>query len=159
MMDFDEIYTRYAERVYRICRGYTNDHEQAKDLVQDTFIAVWKNLPRFEWRSEISTWIFRIATNHCLRAMEKERRMPRAELPTVLTEPLPDTNAEKLQFLYECIATLPELDRLIIALTLEEIPQLQIAEIVGLSHVAVRLRVLRIKEKLTKKINADGRNK
>lgn len=159
MMDFDEIYTRYAGRVYRICRGYANDHELAKDLVQETFIAIWKNLPRFEWRADIGTWIFRIATNNCLRAMEKERRMPRTELPAELIEPLPDTNPEKLQFLYECIATLPELDRLIIALTLEDIPQLQIAEIVGLSHGSVRLRVHRIKEKLTKKINANGRNK
>ncbi|PZR26481.1 MAG: RNA polymerase subunit sigma-24 [Citrobacter freundii] len=158
-MDFDEIYTRYAERVYRICRGYTNDQEQAKDLVQETFIAVWKNLSRFEGRSEIGTWIFRIATNNCLRAMEKERRMPRAELPTLLTESTQETKAERLQSLYDAIATLPELDRLIIALTLEDLPQLQIAEIVGLSHGSVRLRVHRIKEKLTQKINVHGRNK
>lgn len=159
MMNFDEIYRQYAERVYRICRGYTNDHEQAKDLVQETFIAVWKNLSRFEGRADMGTWIFRIATNNCLRAIEKERRMPRAELPVVLTESMPETNAEKLQLLYAAIATLPELDRLIIALTLESIPQVQIAEIVGLTHLSVRLRVHRIKEKLTHKMKSDGRNK
>lgn len=158
-MDFDEIYSRYADRVYRICRGYTNDHEHAKDLVQETFVAVWKNLSKFEGRSAIATWIFRIATNSCLRAVEKERRMPKAALPTGLTEPAQETTTERLQSLYDAIATLPELERLIIALTLEDIPQLQIAEIVGLSHGSVRLRVHRIKEKLTKKLNADGRNK
>jgi RNA polymerase sigma-70 factor (ECF subfamily) len=56
-----------------------------------------------------------------------------------------------MQFLYKCIAELPETDRLIISLELEDIKQAEIAKIVGLSETNVRVKVYRIKEKLAKK--------
>jgi RNA polymerase sigma-70 factor (ECF subfamily) len=65
-MDFKELYNQYSPQVFRVCMGYINDQEQARDLTQETFISVWKNLSGFRQESKISTWIFRIATNNCL---------------------------------------------------------------------------------------------
>lgn len=155
-MDFDDIYRQYAQQIYRVCMGYTNDPDQAKDLVQETFFSVWRNLSSFRNEARISTWIFRIATNHCLRALEIAKRMPLGEMPYQLaaTETTPPDN--KLAFLYKCIGELPETDRIIISLELEDMPQAEIAQIVGLSDVNIRVKVHRIKEKLAKKFKAYG---
>lgn len=156
MTDFEDLYNRYAPQIFRVCLGYTNDADQAKDLVQDTFIAVWKNLSGFRNQSHISTWIFRIATNNCLRAVAIAKRMPVAELPFNLAETAEESPEEKLRFLYKCIAELDEIERVIISLELEGLPQAEIAAIVGLSNGNVRVKVYRIKEKLAQKFKADG---
>lgn len=156
MTPFEEIYDTYAPQIYRVCLGYTNDPAQAQDLVQETFISVWKGLPGFRQQSQLGTWIFRIATNHCLRALEVDKRMPKAELPFDLVQTVEVSQETKLQFLYQCIAELEETERIIISLELEGLPQAEIAEIVGLSHGNIRIRVHRIKEKLTKKFKAHG---
>lgn len=156
MPTFEDIYNRYAPQIFRVCLGYTNDADQAKDLVQETFISVWKNLAGFRNQSQISTWIFRIATNHCLRALEVSKRMPAAELPFDLVEPKEESQEEKLGFLYRCIAGLEETDRIIISLELEGLPQAEIAAIVGLSDGNVRVKIHRIKEKLSQKFKAHG---
>ncbi|MGI4729000.1 MAG: RNA polymerase sigma factor [Janthinobacterium lividum] len=156
MTTFEELYNRYAPQIFRVCLGYTNDAEQAKDLVQETFIAVWKNLPGFRNQSHISTWIFRIATNNCLRAVEVAKRMPVAELPFDLAESADESPEEKLNFLYQCIAELEETERIIISLELEGLPQAEIAGIVGLSNGNVRVKIYRIKEKLAQKFKANG---
>jgi len=154
MTAFEEIYNSYAPQVYRVCFGYTNDADQAKDLVQDTFIAVWKGLPGFRHQSQISTWIFRIATNHCLRAIEVAKRMPAAELPFHLADTPEESPEEKLSILYRCIAELDETERIIISLELEGLPQAEIALVVGLSSGNVRVKIHRIKEKLAQKLKA-----
>lgn len=156
MTMFEEIYNRYASQIYRVCLGYTNDPDLAKDLVQETFISVWKNLSGFRNQSQMGTWIFRIATNHCLRALEVAKRMPVAELPYNLTETWEELPEEKLSFLYRCIAELEETERIIISLELEGLPQVEIAAIVGLSNGNVRVKIHRIKEKLAQKFQAYG---
>ncbi len=151
MTDFESIYTQYAPQVFRICMGYCNDREQANDLIQETFISVWKNLPGFKGRSAMSTWIFRIATNNCLRAVEKSKRMVTTELPADFPEQQEDSPEKKLQFLYNCIAGLEETERIIISLVLEAVPQTEIADIVGLSEGNIRVKIHRIKEKIADK--------
>src|ERR1700749_408795 len=155
-MDCEEIYSQYSPQIFRVCMGYINDYEQARDLTQETFVSVRRNLSSFRNQSKISTWIFRIATNNCLRAIEKSKRMPTGELPLHLPEIHEETQEEKLTFLYNCIAELEETDRIIISLVLEDFPQAEIAAIVGLSNGNVRVRVHRIKEKLAAKFKKDG---
>jgi len=151
MMDFEEIYAQYSPQIFRVCMGYINDHEQARDLTQETFISVWKNLSSFKNQSKISTWIFRIATNNCLRAIERSKRMIKTELPVNLPAANEETQDEKLALLYSCIAELEETERIIISLVLEDLPQAEIAAIVGLSNVNTRVKIHRIKEKLANK--------
>ncbi|MDB5124355.1 MAG: polymerase subunit sigma-24 [Mucilaginibacter sp.] len=155
-MEFEEIYALYSPQIFRVCMGYINDHEQAKDLTQETFISVWQNLSSFKGQSKISTWIFRIATNNCLRAIEKSKRVMKTELPYNLPSPEEDAPEERLAFLYNCIARLDETDRIIISLVLEDLPQAEIATIVGLSNVNTRVKIHRIKEKLAAKFKQHG---
>ena len=150
-MKFEEIYDVYSPKIFRVCMAYINDYEQARDLTQETFIAVWQNLPSFRNESLISTWIFRIATNNCLRALERSKRTHTTELPTQIPIVQEESQEEKLTFLYRCIAELEETEKIIISLVLEEIPQAEIASIVGLSEVNTRVKIHRIKDKLSKK--------
>ncbi|CAN5179221.1 sigma-70 family RNA polymerase sigma factor [soil metagenome] len=156
MPDFETLYTQYSPQIFRVCMGYVNDREQAMDLTQDTFIAVWKNLATFRNESAISTWIFRIATNNCLRAVEVGKRMVKVELPVQLPAVQEESPEEKLQFLYRAISELEEMERIIISLLLEDLPQAEIADIVGLSAGNIRVRIHRIKEKLATKFREHG---
>jgi len=156
MTDFEEIYSLYSPQIFRVCMGYVNDHDQAKDLTQETFISVWKNLSSFRNESKISTWIFRIATNNCLRAIEKNNRVVKVELPVNLPAIHEETQEEKLTFLYNCIAELEEMDRIIISLVLEDLPHAEIATIVGLSPGNIRVKIHRIKDKLAIKFRDHG---
>lgn len=150
-MKFEEIYAAYSPKIFRVCMAYINDHEQARDLTQETFITVWQNLSSFRNESQISTWIFRIATNNCLRAIERSKRTITTELPVQLPVVQEESQEEKLNFLYSCIAELEETERIIISLVLEDLPQAEIAAIVGLTEVNTRVKIHRIKEKLSKK--------
>jgi RNA polymerase sigma-70 factor (ECF subfamily) len=150
-MSFEEIYDTYYSKIFRLCMGYMNDHDWAQDVTQETFITVWQKLPQFRNESAIGTWIYRIASNHCLRQLQKQSKMPKGDMPVQLEDkPPPDTDSQ-VALLYKCIAELPEVDRIIISLELEDIKQAEIASIVGLSETNIRVKVYRIKEKLSQK--------
>ena len=156
-MNFETIYKTYWQKVFRLCMGYANDTAAAKDLAQETFIKVWKQLPKFRNESSIGTWIFRIASNTCLRQIQKDKKMPKSELPLEIKDEILETNIEKdIQLLYQYISELQEVERIIISLELEDMHQKEIAEIVGLSEGNVRVKIHRIKEKLTQKFKKNG---
>lgn len=155
-MKFEEIYLTFSPKILRVCMAYTNDHELARDLTQETFITVWQNLSTFRNESQISTWIFRIATNKCLRAIEKSKNNITTEMPDHLPAVQEESKEEKLKFLYTCIAELEETERIIISLVLEALPQSEIAVITGLTEVNIRVKIHRIKEKLSKKFKQYG---
>ncbi|MGZ4035374.1 MAG: RNA polymerase sigma factor [Bacteroidia bacterium] len=152
-MEFEEIYTTFSPKIFRLCLGYVNDKDLAKDLTQETFIQVWKNLEKFRNESAIGTWIFRIASNICLRQIERSSKMQKAELPFQMEDKKEDQINEQLELLYKCINTLEETDRLIISLVLEDLPQKEIASITGISEGNIRVKIHRIKQTLTQRFN------
>jgi RNA polymerase sigma-70 factor (ECF subfamily) len=58
---FEELYRRFAPRLYGMCLRLTGQREAAEDCVQESFVAAWRGLGRFEKRSRFSTWLQRIA--------------------------------------------------------------------------------------------------
>lgn len=159
-MDFKEIYKEYSPKIYRFCLGYLNDYDKAKDLTQDTFIAVWEGLSGFRGEAGIGTWIFKIAANKCLRQLDNEKRrqkMTAAFHPENITTLDAKQEEENHIYLRNYIAQLPETDRLIIGLYLEDFTQEKIAEITGISHANVRVKVHRIKSVLTEQFKKHGK--
>lgn len=155
-MEFENIYKFYWQKIFRLCMGYVNDADLAQDLAQETFIIVWKQLPNFRNESAIGTWIFKIASNNCLRQIEKEKRNLKTSLPLQLKEEITESIEPQIQLLYKFISQLPETDRIIISLELEDIKQAEIAIIVGLSEANIRVKIHRIKEKLMLKFRENG---
>lgn len=156
-MEFESIYESYSPKIFRLCMGYVNDHEWAKDLLQETFIQVWKNLHTFRNESSIGTWIFRIATNICLRQIEQDSRMKTTEVPFQVADNSATQIEDQLAILYKCISTLRESERVIISLVLEDLPQKEIAEITGISEGNLRVKIHRIKQTLTERFNEYAR--
>ena len=152
-MKFEEIYKEFWQKVYRICLGYVNDPDWAKDIAQETFITVFQQLSNFRNQSSIGTWIYRIAANHCLRQIERNNKLTKTSFPIEIAEEEQTDVEGKIAYLYKSISELPELDRIIISLELENVKQAEIAFIVGLSEANVRVKIHRIKEKLTQKFN------
>lgn len=155
-MVFEDIYELYWQKIFRLCMGYVNDTDLAQDLAQETFIIVWQQLPKFRNESSIGTWIFRIASNNCLRQIEKEKRFSKTDLPINLEEKKQESMEPQIQMLYQYISELPETDRIIISLELEEVKQAEIAQITGLSESNIRVKIHRIKEKLIQKFKNNG---
>lgn len=155
-MVFEDIYELYWQKIFRLCMGYVNNTDVAQDLAQETFIIVWQQLPKFRNESSIGTWIFRIASNNCLRQIEKEKKFSKADLPINLEEKKQESMEPQIQLLYQFISELPETDRIIISLELEEVKQAEIAQITGLSEANIRVKIHRIKEKLTQKFKENG---
>src|SRR5699024_9150338 len=144
LMDFKEIYDQHWDKIYRLCMGYINDSAKAKDLAQETFIKVWKNLKQFKGDSKISTWIYRIAVNTCLRQIENDHKLIKTTLPDPIegkNEPSPEPD---IQLLHRFISELKEVDRIIISLELEGMKQAEIAKVIGISPVNVRVKIHRI---------------
>ena len=148
---FKDVYKKYWEKVFRLAMGYVNNEAEAQDLTQETFIKVWENLSSFRKEAAIGTWVFRIASNTCLRQIENHKRKHHINIPKDIAAEYPDNFDEEVAFLYRSISELEELDRLIISLELEDVRQSDIASIMGVSEVNIRVRVHRIKEKLSKK--------
>lgn len=131
--------------------AYVNDSAQAKDLTQETFIIVWQQLSKFRNESSIGTWIYRIASNNCLKMIRKSKVLKTAELPSNIQAKVDVSIEPQIKLLYRFISELPEVDRIIISLELEDVKQVEIANIVGLSPTNIRVKIHRIKEKLTRK--------
>lgn len=151
---FEQIYETNYTKVFRLCQGYTNgDEALSKDLAQEIFIKCWQNMQSFRNESNISTWIYRIAVNTCLLELRNKKTVPIADHLKHLEESEDTISVSKefqLQQLYQCIGKLNTDNKTIILLELEGLPQKEIAEIMGLSHEAIRVRVHRIKTELTK---------
>jgi len=154
--DFRKIFEVNSKKIFHLCYGYTGDADAANDLLQETFLKVWQNLEKFRNQAMISTWIYRIAVNTCLTYLRSEKRQAKDELTETLAETRAEEFSEKneqVALLYKCISKLEESERIIITMVLDEVPYAEIAEVSGISEGNLRVKIHRIKQKLTELYN------
>lgn len=157
---FKEIFQANSRKIYHLCYGYTGDDNSAHDLMQETFMKVWQNLDKFRNQAQISTWIYRIAVNTCLSYLRVEKRRAKDELTEKIIENKPEEVSEKneqVSLLYKCISQLDENERILITMVLDEVPYPEIAQISGISEGTLRVKIHRIKHKLTEIYNRHER--
>ena len=71
---FNALVKKYQERIYWHVRRMVINHEDADDVVQSTFVKVWRNLENFRSDSKLYTWMYRIATNECITFLNKKKK-------------------------------------------------------------------------------------
>ena len=133
--------SQYKERTYWHIRRILLDHEDANDIVQDTFVKVWKNLDSFRGDSSLFSWIYRIATNESLnflRKMKNKSTVPIDKVEYLLVNKLDDNSMmsgdEIERKLQHSLLKLPEKQRLVFNMRyFEDLKYQEISDILGTS--------------------------
>ena len=117
---FNLLVRKYQEKIYWHIRRMVADHEDADDLVQESFIKIYRNIHAFREDSQLYTWIYRISTNVCLSFLKKKKRkffLPLTEITDDLVAKLNNTElvtGDLIQKkLHEAILRLPNKQRVV----------------------------------------------
>ena len=143
--------------IHKVCRMYCDNPEHRKDLFQEILIQLWKSYPSFRNESKFSTWMYRVALNVALQDLRKTKKKQQLFFQTnffkeTAEEASTEIKNEKLKLMYAAIADLNKIEKAIVMLHLDEKTNAEIAEIVGITQNYVRVKMNRIKIKLSKTI-------
>lgn len=70
---FEEIYKRYAKKVFNKCLGFVKNENEAKDLTHDIFLKLFTSVSSFKGNAKFSTWLFSLTYNHCLNYLNRDK--------------------------------------------------------------------------------------
>jgi RNA polymerase sigma-70 factor (ECF subfamily) len=167
---FRELVEEHRDRVFNLTYRMLGNRAEAEDVAQEVFIAVFKTVDTFREESKLSTWIYRVAVNHCKNRIKYlARRHSRDQdeldesnepgdgaLSAPSTPRRPDRQLEGAQLdrlMQEAIASLDEDHlELVVLRDLEDLSIEEICEITGLAHGTVKSRLHRARLALRKKI-------
>lgn len=148
---FASIINDYGSMISGICFSFAADENDVADLRQDILLNIWRGLATYNGTSSLSTWLYRVALNTCVSTVRKRRR----SVKTVSLESARDfgdeqdiDERERIEWLYNRLASLSPLDKAIVTMWLDERPYEEIAKVMGLSRNNVAVRLNRIRRKL-----------
>jgi RNA polymerase sigma-70 factor (ECF subfamily) len=144
---FLEMLETHAPRLRRIAGSFARG-EDARDLYQEILCALWRSLPGYRGEAALGTWVYRVALNTSLSHARARRRRP-AEVQSpdgALAHPATagDPGREDA-ILQEFLASLGEIDRALLILSLDGFSHERMSEVTGLSVGAIGVRLHRIK--------------
>ena len=170
----ESLLVKYERQIFGVARRIVEQHQDAEEVTQQTFLSVIEHLGEFREESQFRTWLLRIATNHALALLRKRtvreahslneqdsddtyEGIPHPEYIAVWNE-TPEELAvrrETRQFVDDALATLNEKYRVVFVLRdIEELSTQETADILGLTQEAVKVRLLRarlmLRERLTR---------
>lgn len=161
---FEDLFKRYERKVFHLAYGFVQDRATADDLAQEVFIKAYFALPKFHFKSEFGTWLYRIAVNHIkdhLRKTARKKEVSLEEFPDLPfsggdeVKEREDIQAqdERKKVIFRVLAALPEKYRAI--LTLRDIRGLSYEEVGGILAISpgtVDSRLHRARKMLRKKM-------
>jgi len=152
----------YRGVLFKVVRAYAFTRHDQEDLFQEIATQVWISVPGFEGNSAPSTWIYRVALNTAISWSRKELRRPESAYALAAVETAFELrNSEvdpRLEWLYEQIARLSEIDRSLAVLLLDGFSYKDMADALGISETNVGVRIHRIKAYLTSESMKESRH-
>ncbi len=144
-------------KIYHVCLGMMRDKEDAKDMAQECFLKAWRGLARFDGRSGLETWLYRIAVNTCLDELRRRKREHTVSAEMLAEEgwepaddrkDFTDSQAEKAEIL-DALQQMDEDARTVIILRdMKGLSYEEIAEMLDCPTGTVRSRLNRARKKL-----------
>ena len=146
---FAKTVREHKSTIYTVCYMFSKDDDEVNDLFQEVLINLWKGYESFGYRSDIRTWIYRVALNTCISLDRRKRRSGtvRLAMDINLFEDR-DEDTRQVDLLHKRISRLQPFDRAIVLLWLEDLSYEEIGQIVGISTKNVSVRLFRIREQL-----------
>ena len=151
---FSAIYNENKDKIYRICCFHARDDEDRQDLFQDVLTNIWRGLDRFEGRSKISTWIYRIAVNTSMAYFKNQNReinkkeVIGREIEYSYDNSSNENEQEAINKSHRAISDLNKMEKAIVSLMLADVSQREIAHILGFTENNIRVKIHRIKKRL-----------
>lgn len=159
---YAQIINKYKDPLFATILRMTRNQQDAADLVQEAFIKVYHQLGKFDGKGSFSSWIYRVAINHCMDEFRKKRhKMVENEMRE---DHIRDSNHPEVIFLKKernrqlekLIGCLPEEERMIILLRyVNELSYSEIGELMNLPLATVRNKLHRAKKKLRETIQQE----
>ncbi|WP_321575647.1 RNA polymerase sigma factor SigW [Paenibacillus guangzhouensis] len=165
---FAEIVELYKDKIFHLAYRMLNNRHEAEDVVQDTFLRVYKNLDRYDENQKFSTWIYRIGTNLCIDRLRK--RKPTYSLDAEMNDQegvdgysiLPSDDrtpeselllSETQQLIRQAIESLPAKYKTVMVLRyLQDLSLQEISDVLDMPVTTIKTRVHRGREYLRKKL-------
>ena len=143
---FRELLELYQERLYWQCRNIVKNHEDADDVLQNTFVKIFRNIEKFKGESQLFSWMYRIATNEAITYLgnrAKKQHISSEELQEQIINNLENDvyfEGDEIQLkLQKAIATLPEKQQQVFNMKyFQELKYKEISEILGTSEGALK---------------------
>jgi RNA polymerase sigma-70 factor (ECF subfamily) len=158
---FKELYDKYSYSLYGICRRYSNDEDDAKDILQDGFIKVFTQLKTFDKeKGSFESWLKRIIVNQAIDCYRKKKTIIHAMPAEELGDEIPDDNAEADEFdfsqeeLLSMVQQLPDGYRTVFNLyVMENMGHRDIAALLGVTENTSKTQFFKARKLLREKIN------
>ena len=154
---FEALYTRYCDKVYRKCLSFTKNSERAEDFTHDIFIRVVTKLSGFREQAKFSTWLYSVTYNYCVDQLRSPRQKEvYSDEPYEGVGLYDDDDAEmaemEAQRLNKALDHLTSDERgLLMMKYQDDISIRDIADVQKVTESAVKMRLMRAKEKLRKR--------
>ena len=144
----------HEKQIYKICHFYANNEADKQDLYQEILLQLWKSYPNFRGKSKFNTWLYRVAINTAIAGIRKEKKHIQAQHLTQLPEQMEEVNScnaeeEKYSKMYIAIGQLNEIEKAVTVLFIDGKSYADIEEILGISESTLRVKMNRIKKKLS----------
>lgn len=151
---FEEIYERYVNKVYRKCYSFVYNQEKAQDLTHDIFLKLIVKIGSFKETSKFSTWLYSITYNYCMDQIRTGKKRTEVGLHDNL-DISDDNDSELMDFqsneINRSLKQLASDERAILQMKYQEDFSIkEIADTLRITESAVKMRLMRSKEKLKK---------
>ncbi len=155
----NELYQQYVGRLSSVCYRYVPSDDDAKDVLQNSFIKIFTSLPKFEYRNEPSFegWMVKVVVNEALHFLRARKRLKFNDLKEAAAlqtdDEIPDTDLLSADELHQLISRLPDGYRTVLNLyVFENCPHKRIAELLGIKEASSASQFYCAKRLLAKKI-------